>query len=142
MGRYAQIPTSLKVVAYLFILSGVAALIDIIVAASEGRLRFNLDVLGLFIAVGLLRLNLTWRTVALVWCVLGMIVAAIIGLALLLAGAEDLPDVSVFGRIVGGIQAAAGVVLAAAYFLISLWQYRVLTRPHVRALFVHQPTDG
>ena len=67
----ARIPVSLKAVAYLFILSGVAALIDIITAAAEGWLQMNFGVLGLFIGWGLFRLDPYWRTVALVWCVLG-----------------------------------------------------------------------
>ena len=50
-----QIPTSLKVVAALFILSGVSSVIDIFVSMAYGNINFNFGVLGLFIGFGLLR---------------------------------------------------------------------------------------
>jgi hypothetical protein len=36
---------------------------------------------------------------------------------------------------VGHVPKAAGVMAAVVFFLVALWQYRVLTRPNVRALF-------
>ena len=133
MTEFRSVPTSLKVVAVLFILSGVASLVDVILSLFQGTLNFNLGVLGLFIGMGLLRLNPTWRVWALVFTWIAIIGAPIIGLLFLfLPGPLNF---TLFGQPAGQAPKAAGVAVAAVIFLVALWQLRVLTRPDVRELF-------
>jgi hypothetical protein len=133
MTELRGVPISLKVVAGLFILSGVLSLIDVIVSLFQGGINLNLGVLGLFIGAGLLRLSPTWRGWALVFTWIEIIGAPIIGvLFLVLPGPLNY---RLWGQPAGNAPKAAGVALALVVFLIALWQLRVLTRPGVRALF-------
>src|SRR5437762_3541841 len=66
MRRHDNIPASLKIVAWLFILFGISSAIEIVVAIFQGRLSFNFGVVGIFVGRGLLRLQPGWRTCALV----------------------------------------------------------------------------
>jgi hypothetical protein len=51
------IPPALKIVAWLFIIGGIFAVIHVIVSLMSGRISINLGVFGIFIGRGLLRLN-------------------------------------------------------------------------------------
>lgn len=133
MSDSQPIPTSLKVVAALFIVSGISSVIEIIVSLLDGRLSFNFGVLGLFIGAGLRRLNPTWRIWALVFTWFALVGTPLIGLIFLIIPGPL--DFTLFGLKVGHAPKAAGVVAAVVFFLIAVWQYRVLTRPDVRALF-------
>jgi hypothetical protein len=44
-------------------------------------------------------------------------------------------DFTLFGQKVGQVPKAVGLIAALVFFLIALWQYRVLTRADVGALF-------
>jgi hypothetical protein len=132
-----SIPTSLKVVAALFILSGISSLIEIIVSLLHGHISINFGVLGLFIGAGLLRLNPTWRTWALVFTWIALVGAPLVGLIFLIVPGSL--DFELFGQPVGHAPKAAGVAVAVVVFLVALWQSRVLTRPGVRALFRPPP---
>ena len=132
--------TALKVVAVLFILSGISSLIGVIVALTQSRLSINFGVLGLFIGPGLLRLSPAWRTWALVFTWLAL-VGAPLGVLLFLATPGSL-DFKLFGQTVGQLSKTVAVGLAAVTFLIALWQYWVLTRPDVRELFYRAHMDA
>ena len=73
MDNTTSIPTSLKVVAFLFILSGIFSLIEVIVSLMHGRLDIDFKVVGLFISLGLLRLSRCWWKCALVFLWIEMI---------------------------------------------------------------------
>jgi hypothetical protein len=133
MDNTTPIPTSLKVVAFLFILSGIFSLIEVIVSLMHSHLNINFGVLGLFIGPGLLRLSRGWRTCALVFLWIAMIGIPIVAI-LFMAAAESL-DFTLFGQKVGHASKELGIVLAALVFALAVWQYRVLTRPDVRRLF-------
>lgn len=62
-------PLSLKIVAGLFMLTGLLAAIDVVVKLFHQHLDLNLMLLGLWIGPGLLRHNPTWRkwTLAFLW---------------------------------------------------------------------------
>jgi len=123
----------LKVVAGLFILSGISALVEIIVSLIHGHVSINLGVVAVLIGPGLLRLSKTWRRWALVFTWIVLIVAPL-GAALFL-GAPSSLDFKLFGRKVGEAPEGLAIGLAVVTFLLALWQYRVLTRPDVRVLF-------
>jgi hypothetical protein len=133
MENTTPIPTSLKVVAYLFILSGILSLIEIIVSLMHGQININFGVLALFIGAGLLRLSRGWRTWALVFLWIAMIGIPIIALVFMTASGPL--DFKLFGQNVGHASPALGIVLATLMFALAVWQYRVLTRPDVRRLF-------
>ena len=106
------LPTSLKVVAWFFILAGVYALIEVAVGLFNDRVSINLWVLGLFIGPGLLRLSRGWRTCALVFiwiALIGSPIAALLSLA-----AEGPLDVKLLGQPVGHIPRGVGLLVAAA----------------------------
>lgn len=125
-------PTALRVVAGLFVFSGVCAVIEVVVSLFHSHLNLNLGVLSLWIGPGLLRHNRTWRTWALVF-----LWFALIGLPVfcLLALGRGALDFKFFGVPVGQIPTAVGFAFAIPIFLLTLWQYRVLTRPDIKYLF-------
>jgi hypothetical protein len=127
------IPTSLKVVAVLFILTGITSLIDVVVSLANGRIDIDFGVLGLFVGPGLLRLSQGWRTVGLVLLVISAIGVAIVALAFLTAPGPL--DFSAFGVRVGQVSKELGLGLAVILFALVVWQLRVLTSEEVRDLF-------
>jgi hypothetical protein len=133
MNNTTTIPTSLKIVAFLFILSGIFSLIEVLVDLTQSHLSINLGVLALFIGPGLLRLSRGWRTCALVFLWIAMIGIPIV--ALIFMTASGLLDFNLFGQKVGDAPKGLGLVLLALMFALTVWQYRVLTRPDVRRLF-------
>ena len=133
MSDTQRIPTSLKVVAALFIIGGISSLIGIIVSLLQGQLSLDFGILGLFIGLGLRRLSRTWRTWALVFTWMTLVVTPV-GLLLFINSSGPL-DFTLFGIKIGHVPKGAGIVGAVMFFLITVWQYRVLTRPDVRALF-------
>ena len=135
-----QIPTALKIVAGLFILSGVWAILTILGAMLQGRIYINLGVIGLFVGLGLLGLRPGWRTCALVLLWIAMVAAPFVGLLMLFR--RDPIDVVVFGRKVGQAPGPFGLFIPTVIFLLAFWQYRVLTRPDIRALFGIPAEDG
>ncbi|MHC4214426.1 MAG: hypothetical protein ACYSWP_13760 [Planctomycetota bacterium] len=133
MDENRQIPTSLVVLAILYILGGICAVLEIIVSLAHSHININFGVLGLFIGPGLLRLKRGWRTCALVFIWIALIFLPIFTI-FMLSHSGPL-DFKVFGQKVGHIPKEVGLVISVLLFLFSLWQYRVLTRPDVRRLF-------
>ena len=128
------LPLALKIVAIIFILSGITALIEVIVSLMNKRIDINFGVLGIFIGIGLFKLSQGWRTCALVWTCLVIITVPVIGFMFL--GHTGPLDFSIFGQKVGIVSKQVGVAMAALLFVYTLWQYRVLTREDVRRLFI------
>ncbi len=128
-----RIPVSLTVVAVLFILGGIHAVIEVVVSLAHSHLNINFGVLGLFIGPGLLALRRGWRTCALVFLWIAMIGIPII--TVLMLGHSGPLDFKVFGQKVGYVSKEIGLAIAVVLFLLSFWQYRVLTRRDVRLLF-------
>lgn len=128
-----QILISLRIVAVLFILGGISAIIEILVSLTHGNINLNFGVLGLFIGIGLLRLRRGWRTCGLVFTWLGLVGVPLI--ALFFLGHSGPLDFKIFGQEVGHAPKEFGLVLCVALFALLVWQYRVLTRPDVRELF-------
>lgn len=135
-----RLPVSLVVLAILFILGGISSVIEVFVSLMRNHININFGVLGIFIGIGLLRLRRVWRTCALVFTWLGLIAAPIIGL-LFLNHSGPL-DFNVFGEKVGHASKELGIVVVIAFFVYSIWQYRVLTRSDIRLLFFGSPTGG
>ena len=130
-------PTSLIIVAVLFILGGVSSVYEVLFSLTRGNINLNFGVLGLFIGFGLLRLSSGWRTCALFCTWLGLLLIPIVGLLIL---NHDGPSNFKFvGQKIGVDGKGAGLVMCIVIFLYFAWQYRVLTRPDVLALFRPPP---
>ena len=131
-------PFALKVVAWLFILMGIFAVIQIVAMLMHNHVDLNFGVLGLWIGPGLLRHRRGWRTCALVFLWIGLIG---IPLFMLLSLGRSSLDFKVFGIPMGRIPTVLGLCLVAPFFFLILWQYRVLINPHIRRLFYPWPDD-
>ena len=134
MNDYRKIPLSLKIVAILFILGGITATIEMLVALTHNRISFNFGVLGFFIGPGLLALRPGWRTCALVFIWIGLIIAPLF--ILLMLGHSGAVDFKVLGAKIGHVPRGIALMMAIIEFLICFWQYRVLTHPDIRVLFI------
>ena len=133
MEQHQSAPLSLKIVAALFILGGISSIIDVIVDLTRGTLPLNFGVLGLFVGIGLLRFSRAWRTCALVFLWIALIGLPLVALVFLfLAGSVNY---TIFWQKIGPGSRPIAVALAALLFAVTVWQYRVLTRPDTRKLF-------
>lgn len=126
-------PKALTVVAWIFIIGGVAVAIEILLALLRQHLSLNLGVIGIFIGLGLLRLSRGWRTVALVSLWIAMVGTPLVGM-MALSGQGAL-SFTVFGIKVAEMSIGPFLIYAFGFFVLTVWQYRVLTRSDVRALF-------
>jgi hypothetical protein len=130
-----KLPFALKVVAALFFLGGVSAVIEVIVSLMNSRININFGVLGIFIGIGLFRLSQGWRTCALVFTWIALLALPAIGFLFL--GHSGPLDFTFFGEKVGYASKEFGLAMIVALFIYTIWQYRVLTRPDVRHLFLN-----
>jgi len=128
-----NIPISLKIVAWLFIIQGVFAAIEIVVSLMNNHINLNFGVLGIFIGIGLLNLRNGWRICGLVFIWVALIIAPIIFL-LMMTHSGPL-DFNVFGQKVGHVHQGVVILPFLALYALILWQRWVLSRPDIRALF-------
>jgi len=125
-------PFSLVVVASLSMLGGVLSAIDMVTSLTHGLLPINFGVLGILVGVGLLRYHRLWRTVALVFTWIAIDGALVVTIAVLVL---DKPFNYHFFNRSGEVPTWVAIPLVVAAFLIAVWQYWVLTRPHIKQLF-------
>jgi len=128
-----QIPVSLKIVAAIFILSGVSSAIGVVLSLLKGSLNLDFGVLGIFIGLGLLRLQPLWLTIALLFTGLALIAIPVFTLISIL-GSEPV-SLRVFGQEVGYSSRTVVLILAALYFALEVWKMRGLTCRDVTELF-------
>ncbi len=122
------VPTSLCLVAWVFLGWGIAGVVDITRAATAGTLAFDLGILGFPIAMGLMRLRRPWHTCALIALWLQFFLLPSVLVWLLLGSSGPVPDRMRLG------------LLLPLLFGVALWQYFVLQLAEVRALFGLPPT--
>jgi hypothetical protein len=132
MSESAKIPTALRVVAYIYLVAGILSVIQFIVELFHSSISLQFGVLCIPIFFGLLNLRNGWRVCALVFLWFGFIILPIM---FLIGLTSALPTYfGVFGirtRVPGWIVSVETI----PFFLLALWQYRVLVRPDVRQLF-------
>jgi hypothetical protein len=134
-----MIPRSLRVVAVIQLLSGLSSVAGILVHLTQNHINLDFGVLGIPIYFGLRRLSSGWRTCALVFLWFGLLVAPVIFFLGLVAHSPAY--FQFFGIRFASISPVWLSIAAVPLFLLSLWQYRVLTRPGIRSLFLH-PAKG
>lgn len=134
------LPISLSIVSYLFLISGVGAALHMVAAwfyaAPGGTLDFN--VLGIWIFFGLRRYSISWRICALIFIWIDLIVlpiACVWNLAV-----QHVFYLEFLGRRIW-LASPLWIAACAAGFLLTLWVYRVLTRPDIRNRFDDAPSD-
>lgn len=135
-----SVPTALRIVAVLFLISGWFAVVEVLVQLTQRNFSINLGVLGIPIYFGLMRLSGGWRICALAFIWLGMLLALfafIVGVVV-----EDPAEFAVWGVAVASVSSLWISVLSVALFVLCLWQYRALTRPEIRELFIPVATPG
>ena len=131
-----MIPTALRVVALMHLVFGLLSVAGILVQLTRGQINLDFGVLGIPIYFGLMRFSNGWRTCALVFTWFGMIMAPII---FILGIALRMPAYfQIFGIPLGSVSPIWISVAVVPGFLLSLWQYSVLTRDDIRSLF-HNP---
>lgn len=128
------VPTCLKVVAWLFIVGGVLAVIEIIVSLMNNHININLGVLGIFIGLGLFKLKAGWRTCALVFIWLTLIILPVFAILSIVDPSKL--HYRILGQNVGRAPVPVALATAAIFFCFFLWQYRVLTRGDIREIFI------
>ena len=112
-------PTALKIVAWIFIASGIVTIIQTIILLTRGQIHFDTGVLGLFIDPGLLRFSRGWRTCALVLLWFGLIATPIIMLMML--SANGAMNVDFFGVSFGSAPIPVGIMVGALGFALIIW---------------------
>ncbi|MHA3774901.1 hypothetical protein ACXR0O_25560 [Verrucomicrobiota bacterium sgz303538] len=128
-----RIPSALQIVAFLFLVHGIFSAIGIAVRLSSGFINIDLGVLGIPTFFGLRRLSVGWRTFALVYIWIALISCPVLFLVGILADAPT--SVRMFGKKLAQVSPIWLSIVSIPVFILVLWQYRVLTRPQIRALF-------
>jgi hypothetical protein len=136
MTNTCRIPTALSVVSYIFLGLGVLAAVGIIGSAVRGSLDLDFNILGFWIFAGLRRYSPGWRTCALVFIWLVMIVCA----ATFVYGffGNGPAFIKIFGKRYADIPFIWVSVTSAVFLAIEFWMYRVLTRPSIRCMFYEE----
>lgn len=127
-----QLPRSLRVLAWITILIGVSAALDIVIAPLFGAMHLNPAVLQLPAGIGLLRRSRGWRTFQLVCIWLGYV-----GFALGLVGiaVRGDPVVSEFPELFHPLGKPGVVLFLGLTLAFMIWEHHVLTRPEVKRVF-------
>jgi hypothetical protein len=129
------VPRAVRIVGWLFVVFGILGLTDMAVSLVEDdHVILNLDFLGLFVGMGVLRLQQHWRRWALVLLCLEILLML---LALIVLPLWGRPNASWLRMPVRERENLSLLAFAVVAFMLSLkiWQYRVLRKPAVRELF-------
>jgi hypothetical protein len=140
MSASEPLPRSLRLVALVFLLTGISSLISLVVGALNHRVNLDFGVIGGFVCFGLLRLSSGWRTCALVLTYVGIVMSPVV--AILSIGA---PQHVVYLNLFGIYAAFPSlfVLLACIFgFGLALWQWSVLKRPDIRVLFFRKEINS
>jgi len=123
-----KLPLALKVVAWLTIGQGALAVIEAI-----SQLTVNFGILWIPAGFGLLKLRPRWRTLtlALIW----LMMIAFLFVALVAPFVPEPQELEIPGFKTVHVPNWVLAVGAVFFFLLFLWQYRVLIRRDVKALF-------
>ncbi len=134
-------PLNLRLVAFIFLLIGLASLVQTLVTLYKHPFTINPGILGIPICYGLLKHRQGWKTCALFFIWIEMM-AGVFGLVALLVA------LVVGGNLVAqyhssvlpkAMAAPLAFILTVAVFLLALWQYKVLTSPKIKELFAPKP---
>ena len=128
-----QLPTALKVVAWIFIVTGFLSVIDIVGHMASGKLHIDFGVIKIFVGFGLLARRSLARKIALIFVCFSLIVTPII-VALALASSQP-AKLEFFGVYVGEAPSHFAAAYGVPFLVLAIWEYHVLNRPDVRAYY-------
>jgi hypothetical protein len=131
----SMLPRALQVVAVIQLLAGLVAVVGILVQLTRSHVNVDFNVLGIPICFGLRRFSSAWRTCALAFLWSGLLFAPVMFFVGLVR--ERPAWFGVFGVRLASVPPSWLAIAALPLFAITLWQYRVLTRPDIRSLFLH-----
>jgi hypothetical protein len=120
-------PLDLKLVAGMFIISGILMAIDMLTPLVNGRLEFalNFGVIQIPIGFGLLTLKQRWRR----WAIIYLVISSVILILFVILALYDI-------RIAGEAPHKMEILFALVGIIsLMLWMYRVLTKPSTLELF-------
>lgn len=132
-------PLALNVLAWLYIATGVGAVLGIAKAIAHNTIDLDFSVFCVLIGWGLLRRSASSRAWALFCSGLGAIL--IVPVAIILYYAKAPLTVSIFDRDLGSVPKIWAVGFGLLALLVLFWQYLILTRSDVRKLFRRQPSE-
>lgn len=130
-----NIPTALRVVAYIHLVGGLLSVVTFFVLLFNGTFSIRLGILGIPIFFGLLNLRNGWRICAMVLMWFGLIGFPIIFVISLVSSVPA--HFQLFGLNIARIHPWFVSLGTIPFFLLVVWQYRVLIRPDVRELFIN-----
>ena len=134
------IPPALHVVAFLFLLAGLASVFKLVAGILNGSFSIQFGLLGIPIFFGLRSFSPGWRYWALAFLVLGVL--ARIFLAVVALSAPGPVPFKVYGIPLGSLTPPGLLLYALAGLLFYLWQLHVLMRQNVRVLFHGEDSLG
>ncbi|MEO6053936.1 MAG: hypothetical protein ABIP97_08000 [Chthoniobacterales bacterium] len=129
-------PRQLRKVAWIFLITGIGSAVGMVYRSfSElGLHSFDFGVLGIFIFFGLLNYRRGWRTLALIELWLLLFTLPILFIVSLWGLYAVIPNVGMYLFIT--------FVYIIIPFMLTLWMYRVLTKPWIRSLFYADSQSG
>ncbi len=132
-GKY---PWQLVVLALFFIVEGLPSVWDLgkSIASGPFPIGFNSGIICIPIGIGLLRLRPWWRKAAILMLLL-VLAMVLVGGVFALAG---VPLSGMRGTVLFGFwikEPALGGLINLLFLILTVWQYMVLIRPDVKALF-------
>jgi hypothetical protein len=133
MNDRSSIPAALQIVAVLFLLFGISSVIGMIVRLASGSVHIDFGFLGIPAYFGLRNFSTGWRTFALVWIWIGLIMCPLFFAFGIFGSAPTY--FTVLGIRIANIAPIWLSVISVPIFILEVWQYRVLTNPQIRALF-------
>jgi hypothetical protein len=144
MNPQVRIPLALRVVAILFLLSGLGSLISMIVGALHKNIMLDFGLINIFVYFGLMRFSQGWRKCALVFTWLGIFLSPVVAIIVLFTAAHsNIPqpnihitsNFNIFGFSFFNTSPVIVFIAVVIYFMLCLWKLSVLNRPDIRVLF-------
>ncbi len=126
---------ALSTVSYLFLVVGIIALAEMVRHAAQGVVHFNFGVLGIGVFFGLRRYSRLWRYIALIFTIYG-IVTLCVALFICLNGLSPSASLVLNSQRISRIRPGSLSIPLLMVLFVSFWQYRILTHPAIRRLFV------
>ena len=121
------IPSALKTVARLFIISGGLLLIHSTLWMMHGRLIPDFGILAFWVGFGLLSGKRIY------WVFARAILATM--LILLSTATTIMPFISINTMGIASLMVPISAIILTLYLMLTFWQYRVIIRPDVREFF-------
>jgi len=124
---------TVTVIGWLFIVSGLCVLVDVIISARHDFYKIDFGLLALPIGLGILRRRPAARRFAIVAAGIAAVMTLCVGAIFLFADGPF--EVRVFSSVVGHATAWTAIVVLVPLLLIHVWIVYALTRPSARSEF-------